>query len=191
MFHTPNIDMAALQAQALELPLICMQTEGKKEEELVELECAIAEAKNRFDIQGIVTGAVESVYQTSRVQRICNKLNLELVNPLWKHDQKALLEKLLIKKFQIIISGVFAYPLNETWLGRQIDADTIAQLLELQRKYGVSPSGEGGEIETTVLDAPLFKQRIEIIDTKTEWQGSSGVYIIKTARLIPKPIIGI
>lgn len=186
MFHTPNINVTTLQAQALGLPLVSMQTEGKKEAELADLECAIAEAKSRFGIEGVVTGAVESVYQTSRVQRICNKLNLEQFNPLWKHDQKGLLEALLAKKFQVIISGVFAYPLNETWLGKQINTDMIAQLAELQCRYGVSPSGEGGEIETTVLDAPLFKQKIEITNSATEWQGSSGVYIIKTARLAPK-----
>jgi diphthamide synthase (EF-2-diphthine--ammonia ligase) len=34
--------------------------------------------------------------------------------------------------------------------------------VQFQEQYGISPSGEGGEIETTVLDAPMFKQKIEI-----------------------------
>src|SRR5665648_419650 len=71
MFHTPNIDVTTLQAKALGLPLVSMVTEGKKEEELADLEAAIAEAKEKFQIEGVVTGAVESVYQASRVQRIC------------------------------------------------------------------------------------------------------------------------
>ena len=73
MFHTPNIDVTALQAEALGLPLVSVVTEGRKEEELADLEKAIAEAKSKFHIDGIVTGAVESVYQASRVQRICNR----------------------------------------------------------------------------------------------------------------------
>jgi len=187
MFHTPNIEMTTLQAEALELPLISIPTEGKKETELIDLENAIAEAKKRFDIEGIVTGTVESVYQTTRIQRICNKLNLHQLNPLWKYNQKTLLEVLMAKNFQVIISGVFAYPLDKTWLGKQIDTNLIAQLLELQTKYSINPAGEGGEIETTVLDAPLFKQKIKIIDATTQWQGSSGTYHIKTAHLTPKP----
>ena len=107
-------------------------------------------------------------------------------NPLWKHNQKALLETLLAKQFQVIISGVFAYPLDEKWLGKQLDTQMIEHLVELQGKYGISPSGEGGEIETTVLDAPLFKQKIEITDATMSWQGSSGVYVVKQARLVPK-----
>jgi ABC transporter with metal-binding/Fe-S-binding domain ATP-binding protein len=186
MFHTPNIDVTALQAEALGLPLVSVITAGQKEEELADLEKAIAEAKRKFQIDGVVTGAVESVYQASRVQRICNRLNVWCFNPLWKFDQRALLEKLLEKKFRVIISGIFAYPLDEKWLGKQIDAQVIARLMELQGQYGISPSGEGGEIETTVLDAPMFNQKIEILNSNVEAKGNCGVYQIKQARLVPK-----
>lgn len=186
MFHTPNVDITSLQAEALELPLISVTTEGQKEAELVDLERAISEAKSKYSIEGIVTGAVESVYQTSRVQRICNKLNLSCFNPIWKYNQKALLETLLTKQFTVIISGVFAYPLDEKWLGKQLDPQMITQLVELQGKYGISPSGEGGEIETTVLDAPLFRQRIKVTESGVKWYGDSGIYIIKKAQLVPK-----
>lgn len=186
MFHTPNIDITALQAEALELPLVRVETLGEKETELTDLEVAISEAKAQFGIEGVVTGAVESVYQASRVQRICNHIDLWQFNPLWKYNQQKLLESLLEQKFQVIISGVFAYPLNEEWLGKQIDRQMIARLVELQAKYGISPSGEGGEIETTVLDAPMFGRKIEVIDSIVEAKGNSGCYIIKEARLVPK-----
>jgi ABC transporter with metal-binding/Fe-S-binding domain ATP-binding protein len=186
MFHTPNIDITALQAEALGLPLVSVVTEGKKEEELVDLERAITKAQNKYQIDGIVTGAVESVYQSSRIQRICNHLDVWCFNPLWKHDQKALLETLVEKNFKVVISGIFAYPLDEKWLGKQIEPTVIARLMELQSQYSISPSGEGGEIETTVLDALMFKQRIEILDYSIEARGNCGVFQIKQARLVPK-----
>jgi len=62
----------------------------------------------------------------------------------------------------------------------------IMKLLELQNKYGISPSGEGGEIETTVLDAPLFRKRVEVLDSAVSVRGNSGVFFIKKARLVPK-----
>lgn len=186
MFHTPNVDVTSLQAEALGLPLVRVETEGKKEEELADLEEAIKQAQAQYGIEGVVTGAVESVYQASRVQRICNGLDLWCFNPLWKHDQKALLETLLARQFQVIISGVFAYPLDEKWLGKQLTSQMIERLVELQGKYGISPSGEGGEIETTVLDSPMFRQRIEVTDSAVDWRGCSGVYVIKQARLVHK-----
>jgi uncharacterized protein (TIGR00290 family) len=86
----------------------------------------------------------------------------------------------------VVISGVFAYPLDENWLGKQIDSNLISRLLDLQQKYSISPSGEGGEIETTVLDAPLFKKKIEILDYTSAARGNSGVFNINRARLVEK-----
>jgi diphthine-ammonia ligase len=186
MFHTPNIDITILQAQTLGLHQITKITKGKKEEELSDLEDAIAQAAKEYQIEGVVTGAIESVYQAERVQHICYRLGLWCFNPLWKRDQKALLNELLEKKYNVIISGIFAYPLDEKWLGKQIDSKIVDSLIGLNQKYGISPSGEGGEIETTVLDAPLFKKKIEILNYTTDAKGNSGVLNIKQARLVPK-----
>jgi len=186
MFHTPNINLTALQAEALGLPLIKKATKGQPEEELKDLEEAISQAVKDFKIEGVVTGAVESAYQSTRVQGICDRLHIACINPLWKRNQKSLLEELLAKGFVVIISGVFAYPLDKTWLGKQIDQAVIKRLSRLNEEFGLSVAGEGGEIETTVLDAPMFKKKIEISDSTIEAKGNSGVFIIKKARLIPK-----
>jgi diphthine-ammonia ligase len=186
MFHTPNIDITALQAEAMGLPLIKKATKGKPEEELQDLEEAITQAIRDFKIEGVVTGAVESAYQSKRIQSICDHLNVLCVNPLWKKNQKALLEELVAKGFKVIISGVFAYPLDESWLGKEVDNELIERLSPIGEEFGLSVAGEGGEIETTVLDAPLFKKKIEILDSTIEAKGNSGVFIIKKARLAPK-----
>ena len=186
MFHTPNIHITALQAKALDLPIITKITEGKKEDELKDLERAIADAVDQQGIEGVVTGAVESVYQAERVQRICNHLDLWCFNPLWKRNQRLLLEELIEKDFSVIISGIFAYPLDETWLGKQIDAELIDRLVKLEKEFSISPSGEGGEIETTVLDAPLFEKKIEILASERKAKGNSGVFKITKANLVSK-----
>jgi diphthine-ammonia ligase len=186
MFHTPNIDVTVLQAEAMGLPLIKKMTEGEPEEELKDLEEAIAQAVKDCKIKGVVTGAVESAYQSKRIQSICDRLNVSCLNPLWKKNQKTLLEELVAEGFKVIISGVFAYPLDESWLGKEIDKELIERLSLLGKEFGLSVAGEGGEIETTVLDAPLFKKKIEILDSAVEAKGNSGVFIIKRARLAPK-----
>jgi diphthine-ammonia ligase len=186
MFHTPNIDVTALQAEALGLPLIQKVTKGKPEAELKDLEEAIAQAVKAYNIAGVVSGAVESVYQSERIQRICNRLGVWCFNPLWKRNQKALLEEIVAQGFKVIISGVFAYPLDSTWLGKELNTELIDKLLRLEKEFGLSPAGEGGEIETTVLDAPLFKKKIEILDYEVDAKGNSGVFRIKQARLAAK-----
>ena len=143
MFHTPNIRYAPLLAEAMDIPLLSWKTEGRKEEELSDLESAIAAAKERYGIEGIVTGAIESVYQASRIQKICRDLDLWCFNPLWQINQVDYLRLLLSKGFEVMISGVFAYPLDDSWVGAVIDEDRIKKLEQLQKKYQINPSGEG------------------------------------------------
>lgn len=174
MFHTPSIEKTEAQAKAMRIPLIRVKTKGEKESELRDLEKAIKEAKKKYGIEGIVTGAVESVYQASRVQKICNKLDLECFNPLWQKDQISLLRDLIKNKFQVIVTGVFAYPLGKEWLGRKIDKTFLREVRELNKKYKINPAGEGGEFETFVLHAPgLFKKELKIKNQKISGEGNS------------------
>lgn len=186
MFHTPNIDIVSVQAEAMGLPLVQVVTEGVKEEELKDLERVIEKAKEMYGIEGVCTGAIESVYQAERIQRICNGLGLWCFNPLWLKDQEELLREIVDNGFRVIVSGIFAYPLDERWLGREIDEEIIEELTALKKKYRISPSGEGGEIETTVLDAPFFRKRIEIVDFEVKFDKYSGIFIIKKVNLVEK-----
>jgi ABC transporter with metal-binding/Fe-S-binding domain ATP-binding protein len=188
MFHTPNINITKLQSEALGIPIINRNTKGNYEKELKDLEEAIIEAIKKYKIKGIVTGSIASVYQSKRIQKICDKLEIVSINPLWKKNQKSILLQMIKKKYKTIISGIFAYPLTEKWLGKTIDNETIDQLIILNKKFGLSIAGEGGEIETTVLDAPLFRKRIEITDFTIRAKGNSGVFIINSAHLEKKPI---
>jgi len=166
MFHTPSIKQTKVQSNVMDIPLIIIKTKGIKEIELKDLEKAIKIAKEKYKIQGIVTGAVASVYQAARIQKICDKLELECFNPLWQKDQIELLEELIKAKFNIIITGVAAYPLNEKWLGRKIDTNFIKDVKNLKEKYKINPAGEGGEFESFVINCPLFKRKLKIIDKK-------------------------
>jgi ABC transporter with metal-binding/Fe-S-binding domain ATP-binding protein len=162
MFHTPSISRVEVQAKAIEIPLILRETKGEKEKELEDLEAAIVEAVEKYGVEGVVTGAVGSVYQATRVQKICNELGLECFNPLWQKNQFELLSDLIKEKFEVVVSGVFAYPLDENFLGRKIDKKFVEEMRGLYEKYKISPAGEGGEFESFVLNCPLFKFGLKV-----------------------------
>ena len=186
MFHVPNIEITGKQAEAIGLPLVRKETKGEKEKELEDLKKAISTAKADFHLDGIVTGAVKSVYQSTRVQRICKQLGLWCFNPLWLKDEIELLNEVVENKYEVVISGVFAFPLDEKFLGRNLDKDVIQILERLKEEYGLSPAGEGGEMETTVTGAPFFKKRLEILDYDVFYKDYSGVFRIKDLRLTDK-----
>lgn len=166
MFHTPSISRTKQQAKVMELPLLIQKTKGKKEEELKDLEIVIKLAKKKYNINTIVSGALASNYQKSRIENICNKLNLKSITPLWQKDELEYLRELINDKFKVMIVGVSAYPLESSWLGRIIDNKFIDEVQILNKKYKIHIAGEGGEFETFVLDCPLFKKSLKIIDSK-------------------------
>jgi ABC transporter with metal-binding/Fe-S-binding domain ATP-binding protein len=161
MFHTPFIEKVFLQAKEMRIPLIIVKTRGEKEHELVDLETAIKQAIKRYEIEGVVTGAIESVYQASRVQKICNKLKLECFNPLWQKNAEEHWKDLLKNKFKVILVSVAADGLDKNWVGKEIDNKNLEELIQLSKKYRFHLAFEGGEAETFVVNCPLFKNSLE------------------------------
>ena len=164
MFHTPSITKVKKQAEVMKIPLIVQRTKGEKEKELVDLENAIKKAIEKYGIEGIVTGAIASVYQASRVQKICDKLDLECFNPLWQKNPEEYWDELLKNGFEIIIIGVSAEGMGPELLGQKIDRKMLNKLKEIERKFRIHLAFEGGEAETFVLNCPLFTKKLKIID---------------------------
>ena len=186
MFHTPNIHLAGLQAEAAGLPLVEVETAGEKETELLDLRRALIEARDRFGIEGVVTGAILSVYQASRIQRLCHELDLWCFNPLWHTDQETYMEDLIDAGFRVIIAGVFSCPFDASWLGREIDHCALGELRDAARRYRITLTGEGGEFETFVVDAPFFSRRIAIEETSKVYRNYNGVLRIERVGLVER-----
>lgn len=186
MFHYPNIKWTELQAESAGLPQIMTPTEGVKEAELADLSRALAAARTEYGIEGVYTGALASVYQKTRIDRLCADLGLQGFSPLWQINPREHLLNLIRDGFETIITGVAALGLDENWLGRRLDATMVEELVELQRKHGMHAALEGGEGETFVLDCPLFEKRIEITSSQKHWDRMAGYLEILGAKLVPK-----
>ena len=185
MFHVPNIHITDLLAEALDIPIMSVETDGIKEEELEDLRTAFENLKD-LGVEAIYTGALYSVYQKSRIEKLGSEVGLEIISPYWHVDELEYMRKIVSLGFKIMICGVAAWGLDESWLGRIIDDETIDELVKLNEKYHVDIAFEGGEAETLAIDGPIFKKRLEILKYKKEWHLDSGVYIIEDATLQKK-----
>ncbi len=186
MFHVPNAHLVREQAAAMEIPLLQVASSGEKEKELDDIAAALK--KIRREIDGVVSGAVASSYQKSRIDKICGDLGLASFAPLWQQEQEKLLKDMLDSGFVMVITAVAAQGLDESWLGRGIDSATASELLELGRKHRFSAIGEGGEYESFVLDCPLFSERIMVKGAEKIWDAKtrSGVLRIKKIETVRK-----
>ncbi len=180
MFHFPNVHWTKIQAEAMRLPHRSIEV-GK--DELLSLQRGLHTIQAELGVDGVVTGAVASDYQKSRIDRVCDTLGLKSFAPLWRKDPKILVNDLRSSGFRIILSGVGAAGLDESWLGQELTTQRWALLEKVSRKYGIHLTGEGGEYETFVIDAPNFEKRVSVDKIASQWDGQSGHLIIERARL--------
>lgn len=187
MFHTPNIALAKLQAEALGFPLVEQETTGEKEKELSDLKEALVLAKKKYGIEGIVTGALFSNYQRERIEKLADSVGLKIFSPLWHMEQELEFRNVLDSGFKVMLSSIAADGLDKSWLGKEISHDDINKLTKLNLKIGINIAGEGGEFESLVVDGPIFSKRIKIIDSEIIEEGkNSARFVVKKAELEDK-----
>jgi len=186
MFHVPNISLTSFQAKAMGIPLVRKSVKGEKEKEVTELQDIIGEFVKNKEIDGIITGAIESNYQRERIQKIADYYGISHYAPLWKTDTNEYMISLIKNGFKAVIVSVSALGLDESFLGRVIDEGILEKLKLLNKKYGVHIAGEGGEYETFVTDAPIFKKKLKIEKSRKIIENLNGVLVIESVSLEDK-----
>ena len=182
MFHFPAIKWTKLQAQALGIPLMVVPTSGMKEIELNDLGEGLQKLKASEGIEGIVSGALASEYQKTRLDNLCERLGLKSFAPLWRKDEEQLVREQIESGFEIIITACNALGLDAKWLGKKLGLRELEELAKLRDRYGLSVAFEGGEAETFVLKAPMFKGRLSVVWATPHWRGDSGYLEIEDLR---------
>ena len=185
MFHTPNLGLVDLQGRALGVPVrrVPIGAHG----EVAELE-ALTGALREGGAGPISVGAIASSYQWARVLRAAEAAGRRIYAPLWRVDPARVVREEIAAGLEIRFVQVAAEGLGEAWLGRRLDPASLDELVALaERGPQVHPAGEGGEFETAVLDAPFFRERIEIERTRIERRGAAWRWVVEAARLAPRP----
>ncbi len=159
LFHYPGIEATVYQAKAMNIDILYTNAVNNEEYALYSL---LKEAKEKYNIKGVIAGALLSDYQRMRLAFITEKLGLSLYTPLWRIDQRSYMKEIVKNGIKFIITSVSSYGLSHKYIGRIITLELLNEILVIASKYGLNPAFEGGEAETLVIDAPLFKQKLMI-----------------------------
>ena len=178
IFHTPNLNVVPVLAEAMGKEVILGRSTGEEDSDMEGLRKAL----EGLDIDGVVTGAVWSDYQWDRMNLVCGDLGLKVISPMWRKDQDMLMEQIIDSGIRAVIVGCYAEGFDESWLGRPINHDTLKDLKALRSKYGISIMGEGGEYESMTLYIPGFSHGFEIAEAKKEWKRNDGTLRVKSLR---------
>jgi uncharacterized protein (TIGR00290 family) len=84
------------------------------------------------------------------------KLGMTGVFPIWKRDTKELVATFVDLGFRATLCCVEGSKLDDSFVGRELNLDTIADL-----PPGIDPCGENGEYHSFVSDGPIFQWPVE------------------------------
>lgn len=184
LFHTPNLSLVRLQAEAWGKRYREHPIAGTGEAaETAALRDALARAGEL-----VTAGAIASSYQWGRLHRVCFELGRRLFTPLWGKEPARVVAEEVAAGLDIRLVHLAAEPLDERLLGARLDLPLLAELERRSREVRrVNVAGEGGEYETLVVDAPFFDRRIEIEEGVR--RGGAGTHRLDVlrARLVTKP----
>ena len=184
LLHYHNILQTKLQSESMRIPQIIGISDSTKTSDEVSLFYKlIKNAKNDFQIEGIVHGGIISEFQKSKFESLCNDLKLNIISPLWKTNASEYMKDLLDDNFKIIICSTTTEGLDNDWLGKQITYDNLQNLENLSKKFHFNLNFEGGEAETFVIDCPMFQKSVKIIKSQKIWDGYRGRFEIVDAEL--------
>ncbi|MBZ9572758.1 diphthine--ammonia ligase [Patescibacteria group bacterium] len=187
-FHNISKDLIRLQAKAIDLELFQKEiipaeiNSVKFAEDLKK----IVKVLLQKGIKGLALGYTNpNDRQRILAQRICSELGLKLIEPLCGKSPKETLKEFIELGFKAVIVKIDARILEAKWLGRLVDESFFEYLVERTKKGDfINFCGDLGEFHTFVIDGPLFKKRIEFLETEKVKKDNYWVLDIKRYQLL-------
>lgn len=105
-----------------------------------------------------VFGDIDLAPHRDWVERVCSEQEIVPHLPLWQAARRDLLDEFMEAGFKAMIVVVNESRLDASFLGREIDPQTITDL----EAAGVDACGEEGEFHTVVTDGPIFSSPLPI-----------------------------
>ncbi len=143
------------QGASMNLPIIMKPTSWEDYEQLFIK--SLIELKATDGIAVGVFGDIDLQAHRDWEEKVCKTAGLEASLPLWKRNRKELV-------LEMISSGIEAYivscneAMGEEYLGEKITETLLGRLEET----GVDACGENGEYHTLVVNAPLFRKKLNV-----------------------------
>lgn len=160
-FHGIESRLMQIQADALGLALVQKEVSPNMQKYEEEFKAAVSELKAR-GIQRMVFGDIYLDEHKNWVERVCQDLDIIPIQPLWNAPAVKLVEEFIELGFKAIIVSCKADVLGKDFIGRYLDKE----MLEEFKVRNICPCGENGEFHTFVVDGPIFKRKIEILESE-------------------------
>ncbi|MEM2098278.1 MAG: diphthine--ammonia ligase [Candidatus Bathyarchaeia archaeon] len=176
--HLTNRWILKLISEAISIPAV----DADKELD------AIRNVLKKLQATMLVSGVMTTPEHMDWYEELCSPIRVKHYAPLWGKDPLKALDEMMQLGFRMLIIEVnAAMGSSKQWLGKEIDTHILSEIKQLESKQKINPIGEWGEYHTIVLDCPVYKKKLVILESELVWENSKGYVVIKKAKLEPKP----
>jgi uncharacterized protein (TIGR00290 family) len=158
-FHGIEAELIKLQAELIGVPLIQKEVTADMQEYEKEFKEAVSALK---EIKSMVFGDIYLLDHVNWVERVCQDLGINPVEPLWNNSPAKLIEEFVDLGFKAVVVSCQADKFGKDFVGREVDKNLIKEL----EARNICPCGENGEFHTLVVDGPIFKRKIEVLESE-------------------------
>jgi uncharacterized protein (TIGR00290 family) len=160
-FHGIEGRLLKHQADLIGIPLAQKEVSPDMEKYEEEFKAAVTELRGN-EIGSMVFGDIYLLEHESWIERVCKDLNITALEPLWNNPTENIIDEFVKVGFKAIIVSCKADIMGKEFLGRYIDKGLIEEL----KKKDICPCGEKGEFHTLVVDGPIFRKPIKILEAQ-------------------------
>jgi len=107
-------------------------------------------------VKGMIFGDIYLEVHKEWVDRVCDEIGIEALEPLWGRPTGELLDQFIELGFEAVIVGLNSRHMDEKWVGRYVDS----AFRDYLKQNNIDPCGENGEYHTVVVNGPLFSRRL-------------------------------
>jgi len=172
-FHGTEAKLIQLQAEAIDIPLLQKETtrNGYEQEFKDAVRSLIPDG-----VTGMVFGDIYLQEHKDWVERVCQELGIEAIEPLWGQDPERVLLDFIDAGFEATIVSAKSELFDDKWMGRKLDREFLSHL----KDNNIDLCGENGEYHTFVTDGPMFDKKIKL--TKSQPITRDGYWFLDTLK---------
>jgi diphthine-ammonia ligase len=160
-FHGIEGRLLKFQADLIGIPLAQKEVSPDMQKYEEEFKAAVTDLRGE-DIGSMIFGDIYLLEHESWIERVCADLNINALEPLWNNSPESIIDEFLKVGFKAIVVSCKADVMGKEFLGRYIDQELVEEL----KKRDICPCGEKGEFHTLVVDGPIFRKPIEIVEAE-------------------------
>jgi len=179
--HGIRLEILKLQAEALGIPLVLVDSAGDYESSLIK---ALTQLKEQHGIEEIAFGSLYADEDRKWNEEVANKAGLAPLFPVWisPEESSKLLDEFITLGFSAVVCRASVKNFDRTWTGRMLDWGFFEEI----QKHDICVMGEFGEYHTFVLDGPIFQRKVSLTESRIVLNSGLWSLDISQCQLVEK-----